>query len=97
VRVISKRTIREFWATHADAEGPLSEWHRLARRADWAGPADVKATLRHASIVSRDRIVFNIGGNKYRLVVRVDYRFRVLYIRFVGTHADYDRIDVTRV
>jgi len=88
-----------FWEEPArrDAEQPLKAWFREATRADWANPSDVKAAYRNASIVANDRIVFNIAGNKYRLVVRVNYPYRVVYIRFVGTHRQYDRIDVTEV
>lgn len=98
MRIISRRALREFWEdpAYADAEQPLKAWFREAELADWANPAAVKADFRSASIVG-DRIVFNIGGNKYRLVVRANYPYRVFYIRFVGTHAQYDRTDVREV
>jgi mRNA interferase HigB len=99
MRVIARRTLRAFWekAPHRDAEHPLKAWFREATQADWANPSKVKAAYRNASIVGNDRIVFNIGGNKYRLVVRVNYPYRVVYIRFIGTHREYDRINVTEV
>ena len=97
LRVISRRTLREFWERYRDAEGPLLAWFREAQRADWDGPAKVKARFPKASIVGNDRVVFNIKGNQYRLVAKVNYRYRVVYIRFVGTHAEYDRIDVREV
>src|SRR5437764_15489621 len=99
MRVIARRTLRTFWEkpAHRDAEQPLKAWFREAARADWANPSDVKAAYRNASIVANDRIMFNIAGNKYRLVVRVNYPYRVVYIRFIGTHRQYDRIDVTEV
>lgn len=81
----------------ADAKEPTQAWYRHALHADWASPADVKADLRHASILRGGRVVFNLGGNKYRLVVWINYRFRVVYIRFIGTHAEYDKIDAQTI
>ena len=97
MRVISRRTLREFWEKpgRRDAEQPLKAWFREAAHADWASPADVKAAYRSASIVGNSRVVFNIAGNKYRLAVRVNYTYRVVYVRFIGTHREYDMIDVT--
>ena len=99
MRIISRRTLREFWerAECADAQEPLKAWFREASKADWSSPAAIKAAYRSASIVGNGRVVFNIGGNKYRLVVQVNYAYRVVYIRFVGTHRQYDGIDVTEV
>ena len=99
MRIISRRTLREFWGRpeRQDAEQPLKAWFREVSRADWATPAQVKAMFRSASIVGNSRVVFNIAGNKYRLVVRVNYPYRVVYIRFVGTHREYDKIDVEEV
>ena len=89
--------LREFWETHADAQQPLRAWYHDARKADWGSPTDVKRVYANASIVGGSRIVFNVGGNKYRLVVAVNYRYRICYVRFVGTHKEYDRIDVATV
>jgi mRNA interferase HigB len=99
VRVIARKTLREFWEKpgHDDAERPLKSWFDEAAAADWATPAQVKAQFGNASIVGNDRVVFNIAGNRYRLVVAVHYRTRCLFICFIGTHAQYDRIDVTTV
>ena len=98
-RIISRKRLRQFWEkpAYADAEQSLKAWFREASQADWANPMAVKAAFRSASIVGNDRVVFNIGGNKYRLVVRVNYSYRVLYIRFIGTHSQYDRINVKEV
>ena len=87
--------MKSFWETpaHGDAKEPLLAWYRFVLRADWASPADVKAALRSASILQSGRVIFNIAGNKYRLVVWINYPHRVVYIRFVGTHAQYDAID----
>ncbi|MDD5307104.1 MAG: type II toxin-antitoxin system HigB family toxin [Deltaproteobacteria bacterium] len=99
MRIIARSTLRDFWRRkgHADAEQPLRAWFAEARRAQWRGPADVKARYATASILGKDRIVFNIGGNKYRLVVAVKYEARIVFIRFVGTHAEYDRIRAQEV
>ena len=95
MRVIARKTLREFWANpaHADSEQPLKVWFQEAYKADWKSPADIKDQYRSASVLRNNRIVFNIAGNKYRLVVSVNYPYRVVYIRFVGTHKMYDAID----
>ena len=97
MHVIAKKPLREFWERNPDAERPLRAWHKEAQTADWDTPADVKAAYPKASIIGDNRIVFNIKGNAYRLVVRIDYRRDIVYVRFVGTHADYDRIDAEEV
>lgn len=99
MRIIARSTLKKFWsrAAFGDAEQPLKAWFRETLQADWASPAEVKAQFRSASIVGDGRVVFNIAGNKYRLVVRINYPYRVVYIRFVGTHGQYDEIDVTKV
>lgn len=95
MRVIAKRTLRQFWEVpqYTDAKGPLEAWYAEARKAQWRTPQDVKAQFRHASILKNHRVVFNIGGNKYRLIVAVDYQRQALFVRFIGTHAQYDKID----
>ena len=99
MRIISRKTLRLFWEKphFADAEQALKAWFRAASNADWANPAEIKAAFYTASIVGNNRVVFNICGDKYRLVVKVNYPYRVIYIRFIGTHAQYDRIDVEEV
>src|SRR5262245_62093141 len=99
MRIISRKTLRLFWekAEYADAEQPLKAWFKEASSGDWPNPAAIKAAFGSASIVANNRVVFNIAGNKYRLVVSVNYPYRVMYVRFVGTHAQYDRIDVEEV
>ncbi len=97
MRVIAKRTLREFWeSTHkyADAEDPLRSWYREAKQATWQTPADVKEQYRNANILKNNRTVFNIAGNKYRLVVEINYPAQIIFIRFIGTHQEYDSIDV---
>jgi mRNA interferase HigB len=99
MRIIAKRTLREFWEQpeHRDAEQPLKTWHSEVRKAAWRTPADVKAHYGSASILPNGRVVFNIGGNKYRLIVMIRYDTQTIFIRFVGTHAAYDRIDAETI
>jgi mRNA interferase HigB len=98
--VIALSTLKRFLARkpdHGDAREPIMAWYRLVRNADWTSPADVKRTVRSASILKDGRVVFNIAGNKYRVVVWVNYPYRVVYIRFIGTHREYDKIDAETV
>jgi mRNA interferase HigB len=99
MRIISRKALRQFWEKreYSDAEQPLKAWYREASNGDWSGPSAIKAMYRSASIVGNSRVVFNIAGNKYRLVVKVNYRYRVMYIRFVGTHRQYDQINVLEI
>jgi len=97
MRVIALRTLREFWERHPDAQPALEAWYSDARRATWRSPSDIKDTYRNASIVGKNRVVFNIKGNSYRLVVAVQYEHGMVFVRFVGTHRDYDRIDADTV
>ena len=98
MRVISRKTLREHWETpgRGDSEDPLRSWHKVAKAARWTSPADIKAVYGNASIVG-DRVVFNIAGNKYRLVVWADYARQALLVKFVGTHGEYDAIDVRTI
>lgn len=97
MRVISRKALRQFWETHPDAEQPLRAWHDEVCSASWRTPADIRARYGTASFLGASRVVFNIGGNKYRLVVVVRYRIQRVYVRFIGTHGEYDRIDVEEV
>ncbi len=97
MRIIAVGTLRQFWETNGDAEEPLKAWYQEARTADWATPHHVKAMYRNASILGDNRIVFNIAGNKYRLIVKFNYPYRIGYVRFIGSHAEYDRINAEEV
>jgi len=97
MRIVAKRTLREFWEQCPEAEEPLLAWYREVEKEDWDGPAKVKEKYRSASIVKGSRVVFNIKGNDYRLVVKINYPYRMIYIRFVGPHAEYDKINVEEV
>jgi len=97
MRIISKKILVEYWAKVPSAKSELEAWHAEARFADWATPADVKAKYGNASILKDGRVVFNICGNKHRLVVWINYEFRAIYIRFLGTHHEYDHINAQDV
>lgn len=97
MRVISRKTLKEFWEKHANAEQPLRAWFHEARRSDWRTFKEIKARYRSADVLQGNRVVFNIKGNTYRLVVRIHYNTGIVFIRFVGTHAGYDRIDATTI
>lgn len=96
MRVIAKSRLREFWQRFPDAEGPLLAWFREVEKEDWNSPAKVKEKYRSASFVG-NRVVFNIKGNTYRLVVLINYSLRIVFIRFIGTHEEYDAINVKEV
>lgn len=97
MRVISRKPLVEFWKKHEDAGDPLKAWFREAQQADWNTPDELKKRYPTASIISRNRVVFNIKGNKYRLIAMINYDYKQLFIRFIGTHAEYDRIDATKI
>lgn len=97
MRIISRKILQEFWRTHADAEQPLKAWFKAAEFADWSTPQAVKADYGNASLLQDNRVCFNIAGNKYRLIVKINYPYRVIYIRFIGTHGDYDKIDANQI
>lgn len=97
MRILKKATLRDFWEIHPDSKIPLQVWYRETVQADWTSPHDVTQSFAKTSILSNNRIVFRIKGNKYRLVVKVDYKFSLVFIRFIGNHADYDNIDATTI
>ena len=97
MRVIAISTLRAFWSKHSDAQTPLMSWYALASRSQWRSPSDIKEAYRNASFTANNRVVFNIKGNDYRLVVLVRYDKGLLFVKFVGTHAQYDKIDASTV
>ena len=97
MRIIALKTLKLFWEKHPDAESPLRAWYTEAKKAAWKGPRDIKAEYRTASILRNNRVVFNVKGNSYRLVVAVRYEFQLVYIRFLGTHAEYDKINAEEI
>lgn len=99
MRVIAKRTLRQFWELpdHGDSERPLTQWHHMMVKAHWDTPQQLKADMSTASVLKHGRVVFNIAGNKYRVIVAIRYDLQIAWVRFVGTHAQYDQIDVETV
>ena len=100
MRVIALSTLRAFWegrAACADVHEPILAWYRQVLKADWSSPAEVKREFGTASVLRDGRVVFNIAGNKYRMVVQINYPYRVVYVRFIGTHSQYDRIDAQTI
>jgi mRNA interferase HigB len=97
MRIISRKTLKDFWERHPDAEAALQAWYVDVKRSRWRSPADIKSVYRSASLVANNRVVFNIKGNNYRILVAVQYQFGIVYVRFVGTHEEYDRIDAATI
>jgi mRNA interferase HigB len=97
VRVIAKRTLREFWEKHADSEQQLKAWYNEAEQADWKTPNQIKKDYPSASILEDNRVIFNIKGNHYRLIVKINYSYGVIWVRFIGTHAEYDKVDAAKI
>ena len=95
MRIIARRTLKEFWeAGHADSEQPLNAWFAEVSRATWTSMADIKARFPHASIIDRERVVFDIGGNKYRMVAKLWFPGQTVWVKFIGTHREYDDLDM---
>jgi len=96
-RIFAKSTLREYWEKHPDCEQHLKTWHDTALSSDWKTPKDVKLTYANASILKESRIVFNIKGNSYRLVAKFNFEKQWIFIRFIGTHEAYDKIDANSI
>lgn len=96
-RIIAKRTLREFWEENTDVEQYLKTWYETAKNSDWKSPNDIKKTYVNASILKNNRVVFNIKGNSYRLIVKFNYERGWAFIRFIGTHNVYDSVDANTV
>jgi mRNA interferase HigB len=97
MRVVAVSTLRAFWERFPDAEQPLKAWYEEAKSAAWTQPAEIKAQYRNASVLKNRRVVFNIKGNDYRLIVAVAYRLQIVYVKFVGTHKEYDAVDAETI
>ena len=97
VRIIAKKILREFWEKHSDCEQQLKAWYKEANKAEWKNPNEIKLEYPSASILNDNRICFNIKGNNYRLIVRINYDYQMVWIRFIGTHSDYDKIDAYKI
>ncbi len=96
-RIVAKRTIRNFWEKHNDSKVYLETWYQTVKNAEWLKPSDIKEFYASVSILKNSRVVFNIKGNDYRLVAKVNYERQWLFIRFIGTHAEYDKIDANTI
>ena len=97
MRIIARTPLREFAARHPRSRQALDDWYQLVTHSSWWTPADVKQQFRSADFLPGNRVVFNIAGNEYRLIVKIEYRFQTVFIRFIGTHNEYDRIDATTI
>lgn len=94
MRIIARRTLQVFWeAGHADAEQPLRAWFAEVSQAVWSSMADIKSRYPHASVIDAERVVFNVGGNKFRLIAKVWFAGQTVFVKFIGTHAQYEKID----
>ncbi|MBX7096027.1 MAG: type II toxin-antitoxin system HigB family toxin [Flavobacteriales bacterium] len=97
MRIIARKTLKEFWEKHGDCEQQLKAWYDETLKAQWKTPREIKKEYPTASFLSDNRIVFNIKGNNYRLVVKLNYKYSMVWIRFIGSHAEYDRIDAKNI
>jgi mRNA interferase HigB len=96
-RIVAKRTLREFWKKHSNSEQYLKTWFETASNSNWKNPNDIKKTYANASILKNNRVVFNIKGNEYRLIVKFNFERQWAFIRFIGTHKQYDKIDANNI
>jgi mRNA interferase HigB len=97
VRVIAKKTLRDYWEIHTDCEQQLKSWFQETEKTLWTNPNDIKIMYPSASILTDNRVTFNIKGNKYRLIVKINYAYQIVWIRFIGTHAEYDKINAEKI
>jgi mRNA interferase HigB len=97
MRIIAHRTIEEFWMLHADAKVALENWYQITKMVEWNSLQDIKQTFRSVDYVGNHRYVFNIKGNDYRLVVKILFLQKIIYIRYIGTHKEYDKIDCSTI
>lgn len=97
MRVIKRKALQDFWEKHPLSEQPLTAWYAEAIHSEWNTPNDIKAKYGSADILPDNRVVFNIGGNKYRLIAKIAYKAQLVYIRFVGTHSEYEKINAETI
>jgi mRNA interferase HigB len=97
LRIIAKKILRDFWEVHPDSEQQLKSWYQETFNAAWTGPAKIKIDYPSASFLTNNRVVFNIKGSHYRLIVKISYDYQMIWIRFIGTHAEYDKINAKAI
>ncbi|MDP2365727.1 MAG: type II toxin-antitoxin system HigB family toxin [Ignavibacteria bacterium] len=97
MRIIAIKRLKDFWNKHPDSEQPLRAWYSEVSKADWKNPSDIIKVYRTASVLLNNRVVFNIKGNDYRLIVAINYTYRIVYIRFIGAHKEYDKINAEEI
>ncbi|TCK83219.1 mRNA interferase HigB [Albibacterium bauzanense] len=97
LRIISKKTLRDFWEKHSDSKQQLLSWYQESSKSNWETPNDIKKEYPSASVLLKNRIVFNIKGNTYRLIVKINYEHKIIWIRFIGTHSEYNKIDANKI
>ena len=97
MRVIAKKILKDFWEKHSDCEQQLKSWYQEASNAEWKNPNEIKLEYPSVSILSNNRIVFNIKGNNYRLIIKINYDYQIIWIRFIGTHSEYDSINANEI
>ena len=97
MHVISRKTLSEYWQAYPDIEETLKAWYQEANHANWKSFKDIKNRYKSADVLPNNRVVFNIKGNHYRLIVKINYSIGIIYIRFIGTHSEYDRIDAVNI
>ncbi len=97
MRIISKKILRDFWEIHPDSEQQLKAWYQETSKAEWTNPNNLKAEYPSASFLADNRVVFNIKGNHYRLIVKINYDYQIIWIRFIGSHAAYDKINAKTI
>ena len=97
MRIIARKALREFWQKHPSSKGALEAWYADTNKAKWLSPADIRNVYRNASFLANNRVIFDIKGNHYRIVAAINYAFGIVYIRFVGTHKEYDCIDAAKI
>ena len=97
MRIIAIKTLKDFWKTRKDSEEPLKAWYHEVKKEVWKGSNDIKKKYKSASILSNNRAIFNIKGNKYRLIVAINYNLQIVFIRFIGTHEEYNKINAKEI
>jgi len=97
MRIIALKTVKDFWLKHPETEQPLKAWFDEVKKADWKNPNDLVSQFATARTIKNDRVVFKIKGNRYRLIVAIRYDFKIVYVRFIGTHSEYDKINAEEI